>query len=123
MKSVTNPGAPLAFAALVSTNSFSGYAFSVTRARGRFNSPRAQCGFVQNRRKYAITSSISSDDSNSPNAGMIVEKPRAGPPRTIIAFQVMFGSAVVCEQFVKSGNVFGRLNTVLVAGAPLPCSP
>ena len=38
---------------------------------------------------------MSSSDSNSPNAGMIVESPNPGPPCTIVAFQLMSGSGVV----------------------------
>jgi len=58
-----------------------------------------------------------------PNAGMICDKRREGSPCTIAAFQLPFGSGVVPAQSVKSGNVSGLTNTVLLSGAPLPVLP
>src|SRR3954447_235772 len=123
MKWVDQPGAPLAFAAVEITSSFSGNAFSVTSARGRLSSPRGQLRLVQNWRMYAMTSSISSELSTPLNDGMMVENPPERPPCTITAFQFKLGSGVVWSQALKSGNVPGRLNTVLVTGAPLPSDP
>src|ERR1700686_5676965 len=97
--SVVQAGAPDALAAVEITISFSGNAFSVTNARGRFNSPSGSWWvFLQNPRMYAITSLISSSVSRSPNAGIICESPRDAPPYTITAFQLPFGSGDVPGQ-------------------------
>src|SRR5216684_3531738 len=74
MTSVVHAGAPDALAAVEITISFSGNAFSVTNARGRLSSPSGSWWtFLQNPRMYAMTSSISSSVSRSPNAGIICE--------------------------------------------------
>jgi hypothetical protein len=78
---------------------------------------------LQNPRMYATTSLISWSVSRSPNAGIICESPRDGPPCTITAFQLPFGSGVVPAQSVKSGNVSDRLKTVPAMGAPFPSLP
>jgi hypothetical protein len=41
----------------------------------------------------------------------------------MVAFQSTSSSGVVPEQSVKSGNVDGRSNIVLVSGAPAPVAP
>ena len=43
---VLTPGDPCAFTVVVITTSSSGYAFSVTSARGRFSSARGQAGIT-----------------------------------------------------------------------------
>ena len=124
MRSVVHAGAPDALAAVEITISFSGNAFSVTNARGRLSSPSGSWWtFLQNPRMYAMTSLISSSVSRSPNAGIICESPRDGPPCTITAFQLPFGSGVVPAQSVKSGNISDRAKTVLAMGAPFPSLP
>src|SRR6266849_4776640 len=120
---VVPPGAPVAFSPVEITTSSSGYAFSVTSARGRFNSPRGQCGFRHNPRKYAITSSICSDVSASLNDGIMSENPRDGPPCRITSFQAVLGSGVVWSHAVKSGNVRGFSNPAISFAVPLPSEP
>jgi hypothetical protein len=70
-----------------------------------------------------MRSSICSDVSSSPKAGMICENPREGPPWTMTSFHAEFGSGVVWSHLVKSGKVSGRSNPAMVWGVPLPSAP
>jgi len=54
---------------------------------------------------------------------MMGENPRPRPPCVIVAFQSISCSGVVEAQSLKSGNVPGRSNPVLLGGAPSPFGP
>ncbi len=70
-----------------------------------------------------MTLPIWSEVSASRKEGMISEKPLAGPPLLMIAFQSRSGSRVVALQSVKSGNVDGSSKPRVASGAPLPSVP
>src|SRR5215471_57891 len=117
------PGSPWTLNDDEITASFSGYAFSVTKARGKFKSPCGQLGSSQKVRKYATTFTICSGVSRSLNDGMICENPRAGPPLVTMARHCTSGSGVEVGQSVKSGNVEGRSNPARFCVCPLPSGP
>ena len=66
--------------AKVNTASFSGNAFSVKNARGKFSSPRGHAGSAQKPRRWPTSASISCSDSASPNAGIRRSSARIPPP-------------------------------------------
>ena len=97
---------------VVQTVSFSGNAFSVKKARGRFRSPRGHDASLQNVQTYFTARSICSRVSASPNAGMWRSRARTGPPRWTTAIQSAVGSTVLVAQSLKSGKLcpFGSGN-------------
>src|SRR5580765_3066931 len=105
------------------TASFSGKAFSVTNARGKFRFPIGHDFSVQRVRRYPSTLLIWSVVSMSLNEGMIWEKARAGPPLVIWERHWTSGSGVVVGQSVKSGKVAGRSKPATASGVPLPSGP
>ncbi len=89
---------------VVITVSFSGNAFSVKNARGKFRSPRGHERSSQNDHRYLIVRSICSIVSAWPKAGMWRSSPRTGPPSWATATQSASGSTVLVAQSVKSGS-------------------
>ena len=89
---------------VVHTVSFSGNAFSVKNARGRFKSPRGHAGFWQKLHRYFTARSSCSPERASPKAGMWRSSARMRPPRWATATQSASGSTVLVAQSVKSGK-------------------
>jgi hypothetical protein len=54
---------------------------------------------------------------------MMRENPRPLPPCVTVALQSISRSGVEVAQSLKSGNVSGRSNPVLLCGAPSPFGP
>ena len=109
---------------VVQTASFSGNAFSVKKARGRFRSPRGHGGSSQNVHRYLTARSICSSDSASPNAGMWRSRPRTGPPRCATAIQSPSGSTVLRRAVGEVGKVVAvgqrQLEPDDARGEPVP---
>ena len=107
--------------AIVQTASFSGKAFSVKNARGKFRSPCGQAGSGQKVRIWEMARRMSSGDSASPNAGMCRSRARTGPPSWTTANQSGSGSPVAKAQSLKSGR--GASKPTTERGDPLPSGP
>ena len=98
--------APELMKPVVQTVSFSGNAFSVKNARGRFRSPRGHDGSSAKRpddTSRRVRFGPLSTRRRTPACDGRV--PRTGPPRCATAIQSASGSTVLVAQSVKSGKL------------------